>query len=135
MYMTNSRRSPDDWHALGQFCTQIAFAICLVGAVFGVLYSLVFVTQPVTTQAPNDIVLFEILKHVLTSMISVVGTLMAVGHGSNATAMPPKPPITPDTWVAKPPAPNWVSRQPSPPAKPIAKPSNDDEPVFKGAKE
>lgn len=126
--MTSSRRTPDDWHALGQFCTQIAFAVCLVGAVFGVLYSLVFVTQPVTTQAPNDAVLFEILKHVLTSMISVVGTLMAVGHGSNATALPaaPKPIPTPVSAQSIP--------TPRPMVKPLAKP-DDDEPPIRGARE
>lgn len=138
--MTNlKRRTPEDWHALGQFCTQIAFAICLVGAVFGVLYSLVFVTQPMTNQAPNDTTLFEILKHVLTSMISIVGTLMAVGHGSNASSAPtapPKPAPT-NTWTGKPPAPSWVNKQPNPP-KPMVRPlatDDDDEPVFKGAKE
>ena len=131
--MTNSKRTPDDWHALGQFCTQIAFAICLVGAVFGVLYSLVFVTQPVTTQAPNDVVLFEILKHVLTSMISIVGTLMAVGHGSNATAMPaaPQPPTTPSITPTSTQASSWVKNVPKPPSKPV----DDDEPPFKGARE
>ena len=129
--MTSSKRTPDDWHALGQFCTQIAFAICLVGAVFGVLYSLVFVTQPVTTQAPNDVVLFEILKHVLTSMISIVGTLMAVGHGSNATATPPKPPVMPSAPPAPTQATSWVRNTPKPPSKPL----DDDEPPFKGARE
>ena len=93
--MTNSRRSPDDWHAIGQFWTQMAFAMCLVGATFGVIYCLIFVTQPMVGQAKNDAVLFEILKTVLTSMISIIGTLMAVGHGSQATAAPaaPKPPV------------------------------------------
>ena len=93
--MSNSRRSPDDWHAIGQFWTQMAFAMCLVGATFGVIYCLIFVTQPMVGQAKNDAVLFEILKTVLTSMISIIGTLMAVGHGSQATAAPaaPKPPV------------------------------------------
>ena len=89
-----TRRSPEDWHAIGQFWTQMGFVACLVGAVFGVLYCFIFVTQPMIGQAKNDAVLFEILKTVLTSMISIIGTLMAVGHGSNATAMPPKPPPT-----------------------------------------
>jgi hypothetical protein len=89
--MTNSKRTPEDWHALSQFVTQISFNICLIGAVFGVLYCFIFVTQPMVGQAKNDAVLFEILKTVLTSMISIIGTLMAVGHGSNATALPPKP--------------------------------------------
>ena len=128
--MTNSRRSPDDWHALGQFCTQIAFAICLVGAVFGVLYSLVFVTQPIANQAPNDVVLFEILKTVLTSMISIVGTLMAVGHGSNATSMPIAPKVLP--------APAQPIVTPRPIIKPLAKApviDDDDEPPIRGARE
>jgi len=94
--MSNSRRTPDDWHAIGQFWTQMAFAMCLVGATFGVIYCLIFVTQPMVGQAKNDAVLFEILKTVLTSMISIIGTLMAVGHGSQATAPSfPKPPAPP----------------------------------------
>ena len=97
--MTNSRRTPDDWHAIGQFWTQMAFAMCLVGATFGVIYCIIFVTQPMVGQAKNDAVLFEILKTVLTSMISIIGTLMAVGHGSQATATPPKPPAVPQVPV------------------------------------
>jgi len=95
--MNNSnRRSPDEWHAIGQFWTQMAFAMCLVGATFGVIYCLIFVTQPMVGQAKNDAVLFEILKTVLTSMISIIGTLMAVGHGSQTSVVPPaapKPPV------------------------------------------
>ena len=89
------RRSPEEWHAIGQFMTQMGFVACLVGSVFGVLYCFIFVTQPMVGQAKNDAVLFEILKTVLTSMISIIGTLMAVGHGSNATALPAKPPSPP----------------------------------------
>lgn len=111
--MSNSRRTPDDWHAIGQFWTQMAFAMCLVGATFGVIYCLIFVTQPMVGQAKNDAVLFEILKTVLTSMISIIGTLMAVGHGSNAStpSAPPKPPVPP------------VPPVPQVPAKPLSNPS------------
>jgi hypothetical protein len=134
--MKNSRRTPEDWHALGQFFTQMAFALCLVGVCAGVLYCLIFVTQPMGKQAPNDAVLFELLKTVAVSMISIIGTLMAVGHGSNATATP----ITPKPIVMPAPTTNWTDRQPTPPStppKPMARPlsTNDDEPVFKGAKE
>lgn len=92
-----TKRSPEDWHALGQFATQMGFVACLLGSVFGVLYCFIFVTQPMIGQAKNDAVLFEILKTVLTSMISIIGTLMAVGHGSNASTLPvaPKPPTPP----------------------------------------
>lgn len=121
--MPTSKRTPEDWHALGQFCTQIAFAICLVGACAGVLYCLIFVTQPMGKQAPNDVVLFEILKTVLVSMISIIGTLMAVGHGSNASTLPA-------ATLTAPPRPT----APPPMIKPLSTPK-DDEPVFKGAKE
>lgn len=145
--MTNSRRSPDEWHAVGQFWTQMAFAMCLVGATFGVIYCLIFVTQPMVGQAKNDAVLFEILKTVLTSMISIIGTLMAVGHGSNASSQPtilPMPTLPPAGVTVSTPtgntfvkpmssAPSWVGRQPNPPSRPLA--TDDDEPVFKGAKE
>lgn len=129
----NSRRSPEDWHALGQFCTQMGFVICLVCACFGVLYCLMFVTQPMGNQAPNDVVLFEILKTVLVSMISIIGTLMAVGHGSNATALPtaPKPPITPSIMPVTTQTPSFVKTV----QKPFVKPVDDDEPIFKGARE
>ena len=142
--MPTSRRTPEDWHALGQFWTQMAFAVCLVGACAGVLYCLIFVTQPMGKQAPNDVVLFEILKTVLVSMISIIGTLMAVGHGSNASSQPTSLPMstlppagvtvstpTGNTFV-KPmsSAPSWTGRQPT---RPLA--TDDDEPVFKGAKE
>jgi hypothetical protein len=152
--MNNSRRSPDDWHAIGQFWTQMAFAMCLVGATFGVIYCLIFVTQPMVGQAKNDAVLFEILKTVLTSMISIIGTLMAVGHGSNASSPPsslpqaPLPPVgvtvstpTGNTFVRPmSSAPSWTGRQPNPPSgqpKPMARPlaTEDDDPPFKGAKE
>jgi len=111
--MSNSRRSPDEWHAIGQFWTQMAFALCLVGTTYGVIYCLIFVTQPMIGQAKNDAVLFEILKTVLTSMISIIGTLMAVGHGSNAsTPVIPKPPAPPAPQV---------------PTKPLSAPNNNTE--------
>jgi hypothetical protein len=123
--MPTSRRTPDEWHAIGQFWTQMAFALCLVGACAGVLYCLIFVTQPMGKQAPNDVVLFEILKTVLVSMISIIGTLMAVGHGSNATALP---------TLTNPPQTNTPKPMIKPLIKPVTKP-DDDEPPFRGARE
>jgi hypothetical protein len=146
--MKSSRRTPEDWHALGQFCTQMGFVICLVCACFGVLYCLMFVTQPMSNQAPNDAVLFEILKTVLVSMISIIGTLMAVGHGSNASSAPTAPakPLPPAGVTVSTPtgstfvkpvssAPAWTGRQPTPPKVMVKQVDDDDEPVFKGAKE
>jgi hypothetical protein len=129
----------------------MGFVICLVGACAGVLYCLMFVTQPMKDQAPNDVVLFEILKTVLVSMISIIGTLMAVGHGSNASALPNStstPPVTSVKPLAPAPQTAWVNRPAPPPVKSAASVPNvvrplstskpvddDDEPAFKGAKE
>lgn len=146
--MKSSRRTPEDWHALGQFWTQMGFVLCLVSICFGILYCLMFVTQPMSNQAPNDVVLFEILKTVLVSMISIIGTLMAVGHGSNASSAPTSPakPLPPAGVTVSTPtgssfvkpvstAPAWTGRQPTP-FKAMVRPlDDDDEPVFKGAKE
>jgi hypothetical protein len=119
----------------------MAFALCLVGVCAGVLYCLIFVTQPMSKQAPNDAVLFELLKTVAVSMISIIGTLMAVGHGSNASALPSsiqnsvepaRPMVTPVTPVPRPPV-RPLSTPPSPPPRPPV--DDDDDPPFKGAKE
>ena len=135
--MPTSRRTPEDWHALGQFWTQMAFALCLVGVCAGVLYCLIFVTQPMSKQSPNDAVLFELLKTVAVSMISIIGTLMAVGHGSNASALPSsiQNPVEPVTTLPTP----RPMLTPRPPVKPLSTPKtpvdDDDEPPFKGARE
>jgi len=90
---TSNRRSPEEWQALSQFWTLMFFNIAIVGMIFGLLYCVMFVTQPMVGQAKNDAFLLELLKTVVISMVSIIGTLMAVNHGSQATATPtPKPP-------------------------------------------
>jgi len=94
--MTNSnRRSPEEWQALSQFWTLMFFNIAIVGMIFGLLYCVMFVTQPMIGQAKNDAFLLELLKTAVISMISIIGTLLAVNHGSQATTptAPPKPPV------------------------------------------
>jgi hypothetical protein len=92
--MTTSRRSPEQWQALSQFWTLMFFNVAIVGMIFGLLYCVMFVTQPMVGQAKNDAFLLELLKTAVISMISIIGTLLAVNHGSQATvATPPKPPV------------------------------------------
>jgi hypothetical protein len=63
--------------------------------IFGLLYCVMFVTQPMVGQAKNDSFLLELLKTAVISMISIIGTLLAVNHGSQAVVTPPKPPVKP----------------------------------------
>ena len=101
--MTNSRRSPEEWQALSQFWTLMFFNVAIVGMIFGLLYCVMFVTQPMVGQAKNDSFLLELLKTAVISMISIIGTLLAVNHGSQAVVTPPKPPVPPIPQVpAKP---------------------------------
>jgi len=93
--MPSNRRSPEDWQALSQFWTLMFFNMAIVGMIFGLLYCVMFVTQPMVGQAKNDAFLLELLKTVVISMVSIIGTLLAVNHGSQAVAIPPKPPAPP----------------------------------------
>ena len=101
--MNNSRRSPEEWQALSQFWTLMFFNIAIVGMIAGLLYCVMFVTQPMVGQAKNDAFLLELLKTAVISMISIIGTLLAVNHGNSAVTTPPKPPVPPVPQVpAKP---------------------------------
>lgn len=71
------------------------FNVAIVGMIFGLLYCVMFVTQPMVGQAKNDAFLLELLKTAVISMISIIGTLLAVNHGSQAVVTPPKPPVPP----------------------------------------
>jgi hypothetical protein len=92
--MNSSRRNPEEWQALSQFWTLMFFNIAIVGMIFGLLYCVMFVTQPMVGQAKNDAFLLELLKTAVISMISIIGTLLAVNHGSQAAPpAPPKPSV------------------------------------------
>jgi hypothetical protein len=93
--MPSNRRSPEEWQALSQFWTLMFFNVAIVGMIFGLLYCVMFVTQPMVGQAKNDAFLLELLKTAVISMISIIGTLLAVNHGSQATVAPPKAPPKP----------------------------------------
>ena len=94
-----SRRSPEEWQALSQFWTLMFFNVAIVTMIFGLLYCVMFVTQPMVGQAKNDAFLLELLKTAVISMISIIGTLLAVNHGSSAVVAPPKPPVPPAPQV------------------------------------
>lgn len=89
--MPSNRRSPEEWQALSQFWTLMFFNVAIVTMIFGLLYCVMFVTQPMVGQAKNDAFLLELLKTAVISMISIIGTLLAVNHGTQATTPVAKP--------------------------------------------
>lgn len=144
-----NRLTPDEIEARVWAFVIVSLVCILLGSMAMFLYSVSFVTQPMSGLAPIDKIYTQ---QISTIMVFVSGVLGGVAGRSGVKAVakavataeatdndPPPKPAT--TWVGKPPAPNWTGRQPSPPAtplKPMVRPlatDEDDDPPFKGAKE
>jgi hypothetical protein len=119
----------------------VSLVVILLGSMAMFLYSVSFVTQPMSGLAPIDKVYTQ---QISTIMVFVSGVLGGVAGRSGVKAVakavasaeatdndPPPKPVS--TWTGRPPAPNWVNNQPSPPKAKVA--DDEDEPAFKGAKE
>lgn len=83
------RRSPEEVHAqlILIIGTTLAFVFLIV--TLGITYALIFVTQPIGNQAPNDAAFIDLLK---TLAIFLTGSLGGVLAG-NGLKSKPKPPI------------------------------------------
>ena len=136
-----NRMTPEEIEARVWAFVIVSLVLILLGSMTMFLYSVSFVTQPMSSMAPIDKVYTQ---QISTIMVFVSGVLGGVAGRSGVKAMakavasaeatdndpPPKPT---STWTGRPPAPNWVNKQPSPPkAKTV---DDDDDPPFKGAKE
>jgi len=69
----------DDWL---RFFGGITMALTLMGIVGVVLYSLVFVTQPMVGQAPNYAEFFKLVNPIATFIVGALSGIM-VGTKSN----------------------------------------------------
>lgn len=84
-------------------------AITLIGIVFTVLYSVMFVTQPLNAISPVDQKFFELIIPIATFLTGTLSGIMLAGTGENAalagaksnmpkpipTPVPPKPVSSP----------------------------------------
>ncbi len=80
------RLSPEDLHARLIVFIGITLSIVFGGAVFGMLYALIFVTQPVTVQAPNDKAFIDLLTTLTVFLTGSLGGVLA----SNGLKSKPK---------------------------------------------
>jgi multisubunit Na+/H+ antiporter MnhB subunit len=76
-----------------KFCIGIGMTMTLMGIVGTVLYSLVFVTQPMGQMAPNDARFFELLFPIATFITGSLGTLLALNTDNGK---PKKPDAQPE---------------------------------------
>ena len=68
----------NDLDAKLRFAIGITLSITLMGIVGVVLYSLVFVTQPMNAMAPIDAKFFELITPIATFIVGSLGTLLAM---------------------------------------------------------
>ncbi len=85
-----------------RFIVGITLAVTLVLIVMTVLYSLVFVVQPIGVQAPNDAEFFKLINPIATFIVGALAGLMANGKKPTETTnieqtpAPKEPDLLPD---------------------------------------
>ena len=72
-----------------RFVVGITMALTLVGIVGVVLYSLVFVTQPMVGQAPNDAEFFKLINPIATFLVGALSGIMVGTQNSKVDRTPP----------------------------------------------
>ena len=72
-----SHEKLDSWL---RFIVGVILALTLIMIMASVLYSLIFVTQPIDNQAPNDAEFFKLINPIATFL---VGTLSGIMIGTN----------------------------------------------------
>jgi uncharacterized membrane protein YedE/YeeE len=72
----------NDLDAWLRFIIGVVLSLTLMGIVGVVLYSLVFVTQPMNNMAPIDQKFFELITPIATFIVGSLGTLLAMNKNS-----------------------------------------------------
>jgi hypothetical protein len=105
-----------------KFFIGICLALTLIGIVFVVLYSIIFVTQPLNAISPVDSKFFELIIPIATFLTGTLSGIMLAGTGkdaamtginmanaantaANSAAKPPAPPPPPAVSAPRPPPP------------------------------
>jgi hypothetical protein len=87
------RLTPEDIHARLIFLIGAVLALTFFVITGGAVYALVFVTQPVGAQAPNDRDFIQLLQTLAIFLTGALGGVLA-GNGLKSK---PKDPLKPDT--------------------------------------
>lgn len=74
----------DTLEAKLRFFVGICLAVTLTGTIFAVLYSLIFVTQPMNGTSPNDQKFFELIQPIATFLTGTLsGIMLASRRGAD----------------------------------------------------
>ena len=114
-----------------KFFIGICLALTLVGIVFVVLYSIIFVTQPLNAISPIDQKFFELIIPIATFLTGTLSGIMLAGNDKDlkakaldaaAGAVPQARPVSPipgPTSTGGFPTPGIPPRPPMPPSPPM----------------
>jgi hypothetical protein len=89
------RRSPEEVHAQLIFIIGTTLAMVFLIVTIGITYALIFVTQPISAQAPNDAAFIDLLKTLAIFLTGSLGGVLA-GNGlkSKPNTITDTPPVT-----------------------------------------
>jgi hypothetical protein len=73
-----------------KFFIGVCLALTLTGIVFVVLYSIIFVTQPLTAISPIDQKFFELIIPIATFLTGTLSGIMLAGAPEKPAVAPPK---------------------------------------------
>jgi uncharacterized membrane protein YjjP (DUF1212 family) len=92
--MAKERLSPQDLDARLKFILGITLGSILFITAVGIMYALIFVTQPINGQSENDKMFFNVLGSVATFITGTLAGLLIGSSNSNAVATPVTDSIT-----------------------------------------
>lgn len=90
---THRRLTPEDIHARLIFTIGLILALVFFIVTAGITYALIFVTQPIGAQAPNDAAFIDLLKTLAIFLTGALGGVLA-GNGLKSKAKQDTPTIT-----------------------------------------
>ena len=86
--MAKEKLTPQDLDARLKFILGITLGSILFITAVGIMYALIFVTQPITGQSENDKMFFNVLGSVATFITGTLAGLLIGSSNSNAVATP-----------------------------------------------
>jgi hypothetical protein len=86
-YKHTRRRSPEDVHAQLILIIGATLAAVFLIVTLGITYALIFVTQPIGAQAPNDAAFIDLLKTLAIFLTGSLGGVLA-GNGLKSKQKP-----------------------------------------------
>ena len=81
------KNDPDEMEAKLRYFIGVALTVILGGTIFVILYSLVFVSQPMGASSENDRKFFELLTPIASFIVGALGGVLAA---TNSKTQPQK---------------------------------------------